>query len=76
MPERIGTITSYFEGPRWAAFPSYIKTTCHMLGLKLDMEVDKGFLRETVRFKVVGPESALRQFNAQLEADVTDYNKN
>ena len=74
-PEKTGTYTSYVEGPRWANFPNYIKNLCHMLDLKIVvMDIDKGFIKETVRFKIEGVESALNDFKNQMVKDVNDWN--
>lgn len=66
---------SVIEGPRWAGIPRYIKNLCHIMDLKLDMEVDKRWLCETVRYNVEGSLEKVNEFNSQLESDLTDYNK-
>ena len=75
MSERIGTLKSCVEGPKWAAFPKFLKDACFMYDLKVVyMDIDKGFIRETVRFKVEGSESNLRRLQKDIEIGVEDYN--
>jgi len=57
MEEKTGTIKSYIEAPRWAAFPEFLRNRCFVLGLDLEIDIDKGWIRETVRFKIEGKES-------------------
>jgi len=74
MSERIGTIKSYIEGPRWARIDKAIKNACWELGLKCEVERDTTLLRETVRFKVEGEESKLRSFKDGLESSLQKWN--
>lgn len=72
--ERIGTIRSSIEGPRWAKFPSFLKDICWKMDLALELETEKGWVRETVRFKVVGTETKLRKFMRILDENINEYN--
>jgi hypothetical protein len=70
-----GTLKSYIEAPRWAAFPKFLKDECFMLNLKIvRLDIDKGWVRETVRFEIEGGESDLLRFKRSLEASVKEYN--
>lgn len=71
---RIGRITSYAEVPRWAGFPTFIKNLAWKLGLDCTVEVDKGILRETVRFKVEGYGYKLEKFAKILQDSMDEYN--
>ncbi len=76
MDERIGTLKSYVEGPKWAAFPKFLRDACFMYELKIiHMDVDKGWIRETVRFEVEGTESNLRRLHKTIALGVEEYNK-
>jgi len=66
MEERIGTLRSVAEGPRWAKFPNILRNRCYVLGLELEMEVDKGWFTEKVRFTIKGGESALRKIKREI----------
>lgn len=75
MTERIGTLKSYVEGPKWAAFPKFLKDAFFMYDLKVVyMDIDKGWIRETVRFKVEGTESNLLKLQKAIEIGVKEYN--
>jgi len=75
MSERVGTLKSYVEAPKWAAFPKFLKNTCFMYDLKvIYMDIDKGWIRETVRFKVEGGESNLRRLQKAIDIGVEEYN--
>ena len=75
MTERIGTLKSYVEGPRWAGFPKFLKDACFMYDLKIvQMDIDKGFIRETVRYKVEGTESNLMRLKKAIEISIEEYN--
>lgn len=75
MTERVGTLKSSVEGPRWAAFPKFLRDACFAYDLKiLHMEVDKGWVRETVRFKVEGSESNLNRLKIAIERGIEEYN--
>lgn len=62
------------EGPRWARFPSYLKDECWERGLKLSLDVDKGFIRETVRFEVSGSQDAVDSFRKHILVAVNLWN--
>jgi len=75
MNERILTLKNIIEVPRSAKFPSYIKDRCFMLGLEVDIETEKQWWwRETVRYKISGPESKVRGFYRQMELDIEAFN--
>lgn len=71
--EREGTLKSMIEAPRWAGASKFIKNLAWELGLELQIEVDKGFIRETVRYKVSGTESKLRNFQRIFEQSCAEY---
>ena len=68
------TWRSYIEGPRFAAFPKAIKNACWERSLKIHMEVDKGWIRETVRFEITGPSSKVRELQRAIDAGIDEYN--
>ena len=74
MKEGIATWNSFIEGPRWAGASKVIKNLAWMLGLELDMEVDNGWIRETIRFKVSGPLSKVENFRDSIVNAVENYN--
>ena len=75
MNERVGTLKSYVEGPRWADFPKFLKDACFMHDLEIVyMDIDKGWFRETTRFKVEGSEPNLIRLQKVIADAVKEYN--
>lgn len=74
MTERIGIFKAYIKGPRWARVDEAIKDGCWELGLNCEVERSTTLLRETVRFKVEGPESKLITFKNGLESVIKERN--
>lgn len=66
-------IKSYAKSPRWAKFPSFLRELCFRLNLKLDIDVDKGFIRETTYFTVEGTENELLIFEKIFNEAIKDY---
>lgn len=65
----MGTYRGIFEAPRFAGLPSAIKDAAFQLGLKVDvLDVDKGIIRETVRFSVSGNADMLLVFKKWVES--------
>ena len=74
MSERVGTIKSHIEGPRWARSDQAIKNACWNAGMKCTVERETTLLREIVRFEVEGTESQLRSFKIGLENAIKEWN--
>lgn len=73
--ERAGTLKSYVEAPRWAKFPDFLKNYCFIKGLELELDIDKHFIRETIRFKISGSESELQRVKKVIEESIEEYNQ-
>lgn len=73
--EREGTLKSWIEAPRWAGASKFIKNLAWELGLQLQIDIDKGFFTETVRFKVSGTESKLKQFSNTYANSISHYQR-
>lgn len=71
----MATYRDIFEAPRWAGGQSLVKSLAWGYGLKLDMDVDKGWLRETVRFHVEGDDQKVANFKRDLHASFENYQK-
>lgn len=65
----------YVEGPRWAKFPKFLRNECWRRELALELEVEKGWIRETVRFHVLGPPAQVKAFEAMLHTSLAEWNK-
>ena len=74
QPEKLPSWSYVLEAPRFAKFPSWLKDAVWGTDMKLEMEVDKGWLRETVRFKVTGPQAQLDRLMSAFEETLDDYN--
>jgi hypothetical protein len=62
-------------GPRWAGASTFIKDAAFGYGLKLTIEIDKGWLRETIRFEVEGDDSKVDKFKRDLHEAMEDYQR-
>jgi hypothetical protein len=47
---------------RWMGASTAIKNSAFALGLRCEMDVDKGFISETFRFTVTGHDTAVNRF--------------
>jgi len=70
----VGKIRSWVEAPKWANVSNFIKNLAWELGLECTVEVDKGWIRETVRYVVEGEEAKLRTFKDKLLSTARAYN--
>jgi hypothetical protein len=64
---------SWVEAPKFANVPTFLKNLAWQLGLNIEIEVDKGFFRETVRFKVEGDEDKVRKFASVFNEAAKEY---
>ncbi len=69
------TFAGYIEAPRWAGFPAFMRNECWLRGLKLEMEVEKGWLRESVRYRVKGNADDLSKLVGDIRDAIKRYNK-
>lgn len=61
------------EAPRWAGVPSALRDIAFMEGVDLKLDIDKGWVRETVRFSVTGESDFVRRFVRALSASINAY---
>jgi len=66
---------SYIEGPRWAGLSTFLRNEAYRLNLELTLDIEKGWIRETVRFEVNGPTEKIKLFFKQIEVALNDLNK-
>ena len=71
----MATYRDIITGPRWAGISTFIKDAAFGYGLKLNLDVDKGWLRETNRFEVDGEDGAVAKFRRDLREAILDYQK-
>lgn len=63
-----------FTAPRFAGLSGAIKDGCWKRGLKLDISIDKGWVRETIRIKVTGDKIKLHDFRTSVYCALAAYN--
>ena len=68
------TYRQILEGPRLAGFSTAIKDYCWENNIDLKIEVDKGWLRETIRLSVTGPEYKIKHFKKALNDTMERWN--
>lgn len=69
------TYRNVITGPRWAKFPTAIRSAAFEAGLDLKMDVEKHLIRETVRFEVSGPSNIVEAFQSALLNTIQEWNK-
>jgi len=63
------------EAPRWAGGSRLVRDLAWGYDLKLDIQIDKGWIRETVRFAVEGDDQKVINFKKDLYASIEDYQR-
>ena len=71
MSERQGKIVDTISGPKGVS--RLIRDGAHLCDLKLEIEVEKSWFREHVRFTVSGGESNLRRCQEGIRTTVACY---
>jgi hypothetical protein len=71
----MATYRDIVTGPRWAGISTFVKDAAFGRGLKLDIDIDKGWLRETVRLEVAGDDDSVVKFKCDLHDAILDYQK-
>lgn len=66
-------VRSWVEAPKFANVPTFLKNLAWQLGINIEIEVDKGWLRETVRFKVEGEEAKVKKFISVFNQAAEEY---
>ena len=71
--EDIVIARSVVEGPKCAKLGSFLKDEAFMLALDIELDVDRGWFRETVRYKVTGLRSKVLTFSDRVRASLKAY---
>ena len=66
-------VRSWVEAPKFANVPTFLKNLAWQLGINIEIEVEKGWLRETVRFKVEGEETKVKKFISVFNQAAEEY---
>jgi hypothetical protein len=71
---KIVTIRSSLEGPRWAGVSTALKTTCWNYDVECVVEEEKRFLSTTIRFELKGKLKNIRKVVNWLDDAIASYN--
>ena len=74
MEPQLARFSSVCEAPRWANVPSFLRDQAWNLGLKIEVEVDKGWIRERVRFRIEGEPEKVNEFLSRFKEAGEQYN--
>ena len=69
------TFSSVLQGPRWLGIESFLRNEAWTRGLEIEAETDKGWVRESVRFRVKGDENKVREFVSEIQQAMDAYNQ-
>ena len=70
------TWSGYATAPRWAKIGSFIRQGCIDHGLDLlSIDFEKGWIRETVYWKIKGTEQSISWFKTYVWNAINAYNK-
>lgn len=69
------TIRGVIQAPKFAKVPTAIRNRAWEVGLSLQIEVESGFLRETIRYAVTGEDDLVNQFYLDLKLAESQWNK-
>ncbi len=64
---------SIAEAPRWSGLPSRIKNLAWVAGVNCEIESEKGWFREYIRFRVNGTKSQMVMFKDSYMAMMGKY---
>ena len=57
-------VRSYIQGPRWAGIAPFLRRAAQATNCDIEINTEKGFIRETVFFKASGEEDDVERFIA------------
>lgn len=64
---------SYIEALKLAGVPAFIRKLAFTFDLDADIDVEKGFIRETTFFTIRGNQEQLDRFVLALNASIKEY---
>lgn len=63
-----------YQCPRWARFPTALRDMCYAHNLTLDIQVEKHWLSETVRYTITGPDHKVKAMKKAINKTIREYN--
>jgi hypothetical protein len=67
------TIKGIIEAGRWTGIPKFLKDVCFFNDVKLIMDIDKGWLTETVRYQISGDSKAVNSVRDDIREALEFY---
>ena len=61
MPQDTITVSEYITAPGWVNAPKILRNMCNEFNVNITIEVNKGFLTETIWVEVKGVESSVNK---------------
>ena len=55
-------LSHWIEGPRWSGISTELKKIAHSLSLQIEFEIHKGWIYDSVFYKVRGPKYKIDKF--------------
>lgn len=68
-------LKSYINGPRWANVENFLRKVCFINNYKIELYIEKGFICETVYFKIECPDDEVDKLKTYLEYSIQKYNE-
>lgn len=65
---------STITGLKCTNFPSYLRDVAFLNNLKLEIDVEKHWIRETTRFKLIGDKDVLEKVIKEIYRDIKNFN--
>ena len=69
----MATSAMTWKAPRWAKMSSALKDAACLLGIKIEMEVERGIFSERGRATISGDMGAIQTFKESVEKSVEEY---
>ena len=65
---------SWIEGPKFAGLKTFLKTGAFIYELEIEIESDRGWFTEMVRYEVKGPRSKVLEFERSIKESIEAHN--
>jgi hypothetical protein len=74
VEHQVTTYSQIVQAPRWAGLSSFIRDLAFLYQVKLNIEVEKGWIAEKIRFVADGEPDAIDRFRGSLDDAMNKYN--
>lgn len=75
MDEQKVTFKGMMELPRWADGKTFLKNLAFMTDCDIEMDSEKGWLRETIWYKITGTNDSISSFSVQYDRAINNYSR-